>query len=160
MEPHHVLFGLLVVDHLGAFQDAAFGDGVGVVPFHHFQGDSLVLPVVQVPGGIAVHAHLGAVSGVPLHLVLPVPVVGALVVQDAAAVGIDVHAVVVRPDFTGLEGRVPDRRFRGGDGARAAEQAERQKGFHGVCHGRNGVEVRDEGGSGCPYSLSHARERA
>ena len=36
-----------------------------------------------------VHAHLGAVSGVPLHLVFSVPVVGALVVQDAAAVGID-----------------------------------------------------------------------
>ena len=36
---------------------------------------------------------------------------GILVVKDAAAVGVNVHAVVVRPDFSGLERRVPD----GGD---------------------------------------------
>ena len=38
--------------------------------------------------------YLGIVSCVPLHLVFSVPVIGSLVVQDAAAVGVDVRAVV------------------------------------------------------------------
>ena len=160
VEPHHVLSGLFVVNHFGAFQDAALGDGVGMVPLHHLQGDSFVLPVIEVFGGIAVNPYLGIVSCVPLHLVFPVPVIGSLVVQDAAAVGVDVRAVVVRPDFSGSEGSMFNWGFCGGDGSRTVKQAERQKRFHGIYHGRDSVEIEDGEGSGWPYSLSQARERA
>ena len=159
MEPHHVLFGLLVVNHFGAFQDAPLGDGMGIVPFHHFQGDSLVLPVVQVLGGIAVDTHLGVVARVALHLVFPVPVVGPLVVEDAAAVGVDVDAVVVRPDFSGLEGSVLDGGVRRGKDGGAAKQEEGQQRFDDIGHGSEDAEVVSEW-SGWPYSLSHALERA
>ena len=122
VEPHHVLSCLFVVNHFGAFQDAALGDGVGMVPLHHLQGDSFVLPVIEVFGGIAVNPYLGIVSCVPLHLVFSVPVIGSLVVQDAAAVGVDVRAVVVRPDFSGSEGGVFNWGFCCGNGEKAACQ--------------------------------------
>ena len=74
--------------------------------------------------------------------------------------GVDVRAVVVRPDFSGSEGSMFNWGFCGGDGSRTVKQAERQKRFHGIYHGRDSVEIEDGEGSGWPYSLSQARERA
>ncbi len=48
-------------------------------------------------------ADVGLVSRLALNLVLSEPVIGALVKQDAAAVGIDVDCVVVVPELSGNE---------------------------------------------------------
>ena len=58
------------------------------------------------------HAHLGAVSGVPLHLVFSVTVVGALVVQLSL-----IHI------FPGPEGKEPVRLEQAIDATRAAKDA-------------------------------------
>lgn len=45
------------------------------------------------------NADVGLVSRLALNLVLSKPVIGALVKQDAATVGIDVNSVIVRPEL-------------------------------------------------------------
>lgn len=51
MEVHHELACLFVKDHLGAFQNAAFGD-VALRVFGDGERDSFVFPVIEVFGGV------------------------------------------------------------------------------------------------------------
>ena len=53
--------------------------------------------------GIHAYADLGGVPGRALDHELSAPVVDAFMEQDTAAVGVDVHALVVQPRLSGLE---------------------------------------------------------
>ncbi len=48
-------------------------------------------------------ANMGGVARGTLDLVLSEPVIGAVLVENTAAMGIDGHAMVVRPDFSGMK---------------------------------------------------------
>ena len=49
------------------------------------------------------YAYLSEVAGFAFDFVFAEPVLGLGVVEDAAAVGVDVGAVVVGPEFAGVE---------------------------------------------------------
>ena len=49
------------------------------------------------------HAYVRGVSGFAGDLVLAEPIIRTLVAQNATAVGIDMHAVIVRPEFAVLK---------------------------------------------------------
>ena len=102
MEPHHVLPRLLIENHLRTLQDTAFYDRARLV-VRDRQGDSLVFPVIQVFGRVAMDADQGYISPFTFRFVLAEPIISVALLQHAAAMSIDVHAVVVRPDFTGFE---------------------------------------------------------
>ena len=48
-------------------------------------------------------ANLGYISPFTFRLVLTKPIIGIALLQHTAAMSIDVHAVIVRPDFTGFK---------------------------------------------------------
>ena len=50
---------------------------------------------------------LGDISPFSFRLVLTEPIIGIALLQHTAAMRIDVHAVIVRPDLTGLKHTVP-----------------------------------------------------
>ena len=64
----------------------------------HLEGDPLVLPRHEVARRVASDADLRAVAGLSADLVLAVPVPDIAVLQQPAAVRVDVHAVGVVPD--------------------------------------------------------------
>lgn len=52
-------------------------------------------------------ADLGYIPPFTFRLVLAEPIIGIALLQHTAAMSIDVHAVIVRPDFTGFK-NIPD----------------------------------------------------
>lgn len=52
------------------------------------------------------HADLRVIARVAFDLVLAKPVIDAVVQEEAAAVGIDMHAVVIGPEFARFEGNM------------------------------------------------------
>lgn len=49
------------------------------------------------------NADLGYISPFAFCLMLAEPIIGIALLQHTAAMSIDVHAVIVRPDFTGFK---------------------------------------------------------
>ena len=117
MEPHAELLRHGVVDDLRTLQDAA-ALNVGVrrraTPSHALgtvltgrrlgdaEGHAAVAPVHQVFRGIAHHADQ-CITGM-LALMLAKPVIGIVVFQDAAAVGVDMFTLVVEPQLARPDG--------------------------------------------------------
>lgn len=93
MKPHDEAFGRSVINHFGTLDDAPPGDFTLRV-IRNGQGDALIFPVVQIPGGVDVHAYFGRIA---LDFVLSKPVISSLVKQDSAPVRIDVDPLIVRP---------------------------------------------------------------
>jgi len=104
MEPHDKLFGFCIVNHFRTLNDGSLGDVVFRI-LRDLQCDAFVPPVIQVIRCVDMYAHLCGVSGIPLDLVFPEPVIGAFMKKDSAAVGIDMHPLVVGPYLAGLKGR-------------------------------------------------------
>ena len=104
-QPADKLFRALVVEDVGPVHaGAGVQGGVGVL---WLRGDdkSLVLPVVQVGGGVAPHAPVpNAVFAVGFFLVFPIPIIGAVQVHHRAAVGLDALALGVQPGLAGADG--------------------------------------------------------
>lgn len=101
--PHDELFGGGVVDDLGAFNFAAGGEGMGVVVLYYGEGYAFVFPVVEVGRAVAGDADLGIESVGAGGATFAVPIVGAAVVEHAAAVGVDGGSVGIEPDLTRAE---------------------------------------------------------
>ena len=123
MEPHDEFAGGGAEEDFGTFEDTVFleigffiGDG---------EGDAAVGPVEEVGGGIDVDADLGFVSGGPFGFVFAEPVVGVVVEEDSAAVGVDGDGVVVGPEVAGVEGGLRIGCERGFDGACGDAEEER-----------------------------------
>ena len=97
MEVHHVLAGLRIAHHLRALDDAP---GLDVMP--DFVGDrkrdAAVGPVDEVFGRVAMDADKRTVAEIAVYLVLAEPVPGVPILEDAAAVRVDVIPFVVVPD--------------------------------------------------------------
>src|SRR5690606_206064 len=104
-------------DHFRALDDAAACDFAVRIVLDR-EGDAFVFPAVEIGGRITAHADLGAVAAAAFRLVFAEPVVNAFVVEHAAAVGVDVDAIGVRPDFARLEAA----------GGRRAGEREREEG--------------------------------
>jgi len=49
------------------------------------------------------NAGIGAVSGAAFNLVFPIPIICSVEQEDAAAVCVDMNAVIIRPQRTGNE---------------------------------------------------------
>ena len=56
-------------------------------------------------------------------LMLAIPVVRTFMIEYAAAMGIDVHAVVVRPEFAGADGTLLGLSIKGKEGEEEDEYA-------------------------------------
>ena len=113
VQPHHVLLRLRVVDDLRPLDDAGRVERVLRVVLDGREDDALVLPAEEVSRRVAGDSDRVDPPEQPLLggrvrrvLVLAEPVVRALVVQDAAAVGLDGPAGGVEPDLAGAELRV------------------------------------------------------
>ena len=120
---HHELPGLGVVVDLGPFQDPAVAQdlrvGVGRLDDVLAKG-----PVRQVLRGVATDVAQRAVQA--LGPLFAEPVIGIADLDDAAAVGLDVLASVVRPDRAGND-RLADRWRATGRGRRGSRPAARER---------------------------------
>ena len=150
MKPHDKLPGLRVVNHLGPFQHASLRDlRTGISG--NSEGYALILPMTKIIGGIAVDADMGAVSLRPGGLVLAKPVVAPLVGKNPAAVRIDGHPLVIKPDLTGRNdtwgGGICGGSLPGGSLRRnlQAEQERNEEAAKGG-HGRSGRFFYGQGG--------------
>jgi hypothetical protein len=106
MKPHHEFSRLLIVNDLRSFEDAATDDVAGRV-FRNLQSDSLVLPVDQIPGRVAMYADLRTVPRLALGHVLAEPVIRSGMEQDSSSMRIDGNTVAVIPNFSGPKRVVP-----------------------------------------------------
>ena len=95
MKPHDKLPGACVVEHFGPLDDASTLDVAAWLAAHR-QHQPMIGPVFQVLGCEATHAQRTIWFAVG-RAALAVPVIGAFVVEDASAVGVDVLARIVVP---------------------------------------------------------------
>jgi hypothetical protein len=104
VEPHHELAGAFVVDDFGALQNTATGD---IVDWRiaNRKNDPFILPVVQVGGGVTGDPDLRFVALGSGDLELNEPVVGALMKEQPAAMGIERQTTRIIPDLSGLKCR-------------------------------------------------------
>ncbi len=102
MRPHDEGVGALVEEHLGALKDATLFDRVARLGADG-ENNALVLPVVEVGGGVTTDADLRVIAGIALDFEFAVPVVNSVVKEKSAAVGIDVNAARIEPLFAGLK---------------------------------------------------------
>ena len=146
VEPHHELPGLCVKDDFGAFKDAAFGD-IGLRIIGDPQGDAFILPVDEIVliGRVTVDADLGVVAGIAGHFVFAEPPNFAAITEEATAVGVDVVAIVVLPEFSGTDEGLR----RGGGRQQGRSKREQEQGGEEVSHGvpwvGGGITRRNEG---------------
>ena len=97
MKVHHILTGLRIAHHLRALDDAP---GLDIMPdcVGNRKRDAAVGPVDEVFGRVAMDADKRTVAEIAVYLVLAEPVPDVPILEDAAAVRVDVIPFVVVPD--------------------------------------------------------------
>ena len=97
MEEHYILAGLRIAHHLRALDDTP---GLDIMPdcVGDRKRDAAVGPIDEILRRIAMYAYESAVAEVAVNLVFPEPIPPIAVLEDAAAVSVDVISVVVIPD--------------------------------------------------------------
>jgi hypothetical protein len=81
---------------------------VGVI-FDDSQGYAFIFPVIEVLRRVTVYAYISKIAGLSGDFVLAEPIVKALLIQQSSPVGVDMHTVVIQPEFTRLKTTVNGR---------------------------------------------------
>ena len=102
LQPADVFFRGRVVDDVRAVHaGGGMQRGIRLVGLGR-DDQAQILPVIQIPGFIHAHAPVpNAVFPVGLFLVLAVPIVFAVLVENGAAVGLNALALGVQPNLAG-----------------------------------------------------------
>jgi hypothetical protein len=73
------------------------------VIFDDSQNHAFVFPVIKVLRRVTVYAYISKIAGLSGDFVLAEPIVKAILIQQSSTVGINMHAIVVQPEFTRLK---------------------------------------------------------
>lgn len=103
MKPHHKFAGLRVKENLRPFEDTAGGDFTLRVG-RDGESDATIFPIIEIIGGISMHADMGPIAVFAFDLMLAVPIVGIFVKEEASPVRIDGSASGVLPSLPRMEG--------------------------------------------------------
>ena len=99
VEIHDEFSGLAAEDHLGAFDALAAADGTCRI-VRNSQRYAAVRPMLKIGGTVYVDSDPGKPAVPAGSFVFAIPVPDALVFEHGTAVGVDVDAVIVRPERT------------------------------------------------------------
>src|ERR1035437_2287323 len=102
MKPHHELFRARIEDDFWSFENATARDRTLRI-IAHGQRDAFVAPVVKIARGINMDADVRRVAHFASEMVFAEPEINSIVKQNAAAVGVDMDTIVVRPQFAGAK---------------------------------------------------------
>jgi hypothetical protein len=70
---------------------------------HDREGDTFVVPVVEVGRAVAMDPDLSRVARFAFDFMLAEPVINTVMKQHPAAMGVDVRTVIVQPKMGGFE---------------------------------------------------------
>ena len=102
MEPHHELARKGIIDDLRTFKNAAtFNVGTRFIAYG--QCYALILPIVKIIRRITTDSHLSQIAGLPLRLVLAVPLILSAMEHDSASMRVYCHAISIFPQLSGPE---------------------------------------------------------
>ena len=106
-EPANVLPSHPIVDDMGPVHHGRGMQGRGRIAFIGRDHQPFILPVIQVFGGIAAHTPMpDAVLPIGMLLVLAVPVVDAVFIQNRPAMGLNALSCRIQPHLAGTNGCV------------------------------------------------------